>query len=90
LAVIVTVVAVETFPAVAVNVAVFDPAGTVTVAGTERTELLRLVSVITVETAALAVRVTVPVVCCPCLTVVGLKAMAESVGALTVNGAVRV
>ena len=71
LAVMMTEVAFETLPDVAVNVAALDPAGTVTLAGTDRTELLLLVSVITVAAVALPVRVTVPVAFLPIVTLAG-------------------
>lgn len=62
-AVIVTAVFAATVPAVIVNVAVFDPAGTVTLTGTDATPALDELSVTTLPpTGALVESVTVPVV----------------------------
>ena len=62
-AVIVTAVFAATVPAVIVNVAVFDPAGTVTLTGTVATPVLDELSVTTLPpTGAFVDSVTVPVV----------------------------
>ena len=62
-AVIVTDVFAATVPAVIVNVAVFDPAGTVTLTGTDATPVLDELSVTTLPpTGAFVDSVTVPVV----------------------------
>ena len=71
----VKVAAVEevTVPAVAVNVAEVDPAGTVTLAGTLAAVPLELESVTTAPPVpAAAVRVMVPVPVCPLTIVLGL------------------
>ena len=71
----VKVAAVEelTVPAVTVNVAEVDPAGTVTLAGTLAAVVLELESVTTIpRVPAAAVRPTVPVPVCPLTIVLGL------------------
>ena len=70
-----------------VKLALFFPAGTVTLAGTVATAVLPLVSVTTVPPAgAAALKVTVPVEGFPPATLVGLSATVESVTGGTVGG----
>src|SRR5438477_6323099 len=75
-----------------VRVAVFDPAATVTLAGTEAEDGFELESVTTAPPAgALAVSVTVPVEVVPPRTLAGLSVTDESAAAgcgVTVSGAV--
>jgi hypothetical protein len=61
-----------------VNVAVVDPAGTVTDAGTLATAVVPLVSVTTTASVGIPVRVTVPVLFVPPLTLVGFKVSVET------------
>ena len=63
---------------VIVNVAVVDPAGTVTDAGTLATVVVPLVSVTTTASVAMPDRVTVPVLFVPPLTLVGFKVRVET------------
>lgn len=80
---------VATEPVVTVNVAVAEPAGTVTLAGVVALALLSE-SVTTVPPAgAKPVNVTVPVEDVPLTTAVGLMATEVSVAGLTVRVAVR-
>lgn len=72
-----------------VNVALVDPAGTVTLAGTVKALVLLLVSVTTKPpVGAGALIVTVPVTLVPTLPVVGLTETAKAAGGVTVNVAV--
>ena len=61
-----------------VNVAVVDPAGTVTDVGTLATAVVPLVSVTTTASVAIPDKVTVPVLFVPPLTLVGFKVSAET------------
>jgi hypothetical protein len=63
---------------VMVNVAVVDPAGTVTDVGTLATAVVPLVNVTTTASVAIPVRVTVPVLFVPPLTLVGFKVSVET------------
>jgi hypothetical protein len=65
------------------NVAVADPAGTVTVCGTVALRLLDARLMATPPVGALPVNVTVPVEATPPTTVVGEADKADSVGANT-------
>jgi hypothetical protein len=73
------------------NVAVVEPAGTVTLAGTVATEVRLLESVTTIPPAGAGpVNVTVPVDGLPPCTLLGLRVRDDIVGALTVKVACRV
>jgi hypothetical protein len=72
-----------------VNVAREEPAGTVTLAGTEATVLLLLVIPTTVSAAETPVKVTVPVEVLPPTTLVGLSDSDDSAAARIVMVAVR-
>jgi hypothetical protein len=72
-----------------VNVTLKEPAGTVTLAGTEATVLLLLVIPTTVPAAETPVKVTVPVDVPPPTTLVGLSDSDDSAAARTVMVAVR-
>ncbi len=61
-----------------VNVAVEEPAGTVTDAETLATAVVPLVRVTTTASVAIPVRVTVPVLFVPPLTLVGFKVRVET------------
>ena len=61
-----------------VKVAVVDPAGTVTDAGTLATVVVPLVNVTTTASVAIPVNVTVPVLFVPPLTLVGFKVRVET------------
>ena len=63
---------------VMVNVAVVDPAGTVTDAGTRATVVVPLVSVTTTASVATPDKVTVPVLFVPPLTLVGFKVTVDT------------
>ena len=63
---------------VIVNVAVVDPAGTVTDVGTLATVVVALVNVTTTASVAIPVRVTVPVLFVPPFTLVGLRVSVEA------------
>jgi hypothetical protein len=79
----------ETGEVVIGKMAVAEPAAIVTLAGTVATVLLLLVRVIEIGTAAMPVRVTVPVDVLPPTTLVGLSEREEREGVLTVSVAVR-
>ena len=90
-AVIVTDVDEVTAAVVIENVAVVEPAGTVTLAGTVAVEVRLLESVTTIPPAGAGpVSVTVPVDGLPPCTLLGLRVRADIVGALTVKVACRV
>jgi hypothetical protein len=61
-----------------VNVAVVDPAGTVTDAGTLATAVVPLVRVTTTASVAMPERVIVPVLFVPPLTLVGFNVRADT------------
>ena len=61
-----------------VKVAVVDPAGTVTDAGTLATVVVALVNVTTTASVAIPERVIVPVLFVPPLTLVGFKVRVET------------
>ena len=61
-----------------VKVAVVDPAGTVTDDSTLATVVVLLVNVTTTASVAIPVRVTVPVLSVPPLTLVGFKVSVET------------
>jgi hypothetical protein len=61
-----------------VNVAVVDPAGTVTDVGTLATAVVPLVNVTTTDSVAIPDKVTVPVLFVPPLTLVGFKVSVET------------
>ena len=61
-----------------VKVAVVDPAGTVTDAGTLATVVVALVNVTTTASVAIPDNVTVPVLFVPPLTLVGLRVRVET------------
>ena len=63
---------------VMVNVAVVDPAGTVTDVGTLATAVVPLVNVTTTASVAIPDKVTVPVLFVPPLTLVGFKVSVET------------
>lgn len=73
-----------------VNVAVEEPPGTVTLAGTVAIVLLLLVIATTIPVAAIPVRVIVPVDVLPPTTLVGLSDSDDTEGPRTVTVAVRV
>lgn len=81
-AVIVTLVGFDTRLVLIVNVALFDPAATVTVDGTDATDELLLERFTVVFADALAVNVTVPCESFPPETLVGLRVSEESVAAV--------
>ena len=91
---IVTDVAVATAVVAIEKFAVSAPAATVTLAGTLATVALLLDSVTTAALAGAAVKVTVPVLALPPVTLVGLTVNKDKLdaagGGLTVNTAVRV
>ena len=91
---IVTDVAVVTAVVAIGKFAVSAPAATVTLAGTLATVALLLDSVTTAALAGAAVKVTVPVLALPPVTLVGLTVNKDKLdaagGGLTVNTAVRV
>ncbi len=76
----VTAVGAATEPVDNVKFALVDPAGTVTLAGTEATAALLLESSTTAPSAGAAVpRITVPVEAVPSVTLVGLRLTEERV-----------
>ena len=74
-----------TVPAVAVKVAVDEPAGTETLAGTGRAVLLLLARVTANALEATLLRVTVQVVVCPDSTVAGEQASVLSTAGATAD-----
>lgn len=88
-AVIVTVVVIDTGVVVTVNVAVLEPAATVTVAGTDAAELLPDSVTWTPPAGAFPVSVTVPVMLTPPTTTGALAATEERAGLEIVSVAVR-
>ena len=79
---------VETATVLAVNVAVVDPAATVTEAGTVALALLLERVTVKPPVGAVPLRVTVPVLEEPPITEVGLRTSEEMVGAVIVSVAV--